>query len=103
MQELTPKIIAILRNYMGNPSALVGNSTTLNELDIDQLDLPMIFLDVEEVFDVQIDFHDDIEDLATVGCLVSCVASSLQAKALQADARRSAPRKRSTWVSTRAA
>jgi acyl carrier protein len=103
MQELTPQIIAILQKYMGNPAARVGSSTTLDELAIDRLDLPMIFLDVEGVFDVQIEYHDDIENLATIGCLVTCVASSLETKALQADARKSAPRKRSTWVSTRAA
>ena len=100
VQELTPRIIAILRKYMGNPTARVGSRTTLSELEIDRLDLAMFFLDLEDAFDVQIDYQDEIEDLATIRCLVSCMASGVAAKALQAHARRSVPRKRGNWMST---
>jgi acyl carrier protein len=100
MQELTPRIITILQKYMSNPTARVGRRTMLSELEIDRLDLPMIFLDVEDVFDVQIDYHDEIEDLATIGCLVSCVASGVEAKASQPHSRRSVPRRSGTWMST---
>jgi acyl carrier protein len=100
MQDVTPRLIAILQKYMSNPVARVGSRTTLSELEIDRLDLPMIFLDVEDVFGVQIDSNDQIEDLATIGCLVSCVASALEAKTLQPALRTSVPRKRGTWMST---
>src|SRR5207244_1113110 len=60
------------------------------------------FVDVEEVFDAQIDYHDDLEELATVGRVVSCVAAAVEAKALQRRSRRSVPRKRGNWMSTRA-
>jgi acyl carrier protein len=103
MHNLTSKIIAIVATYSANTQVRVGLSTTLSELNIDRLDLPMIFLDVEEACGVQIDYHEDIEDLLTVGGLVSCVASSMEAAAAEARIRKSAPRKRSTWVSTRAA
>jgi acyl carrier protein len=103
MQELTPKIVTILRRYMANPAAGVGSRTLLSELAIDQLDLPMIFLDIEDTFGVQIDFQDGLEGLATIRCLVSCVASSVAAKALEAQMRKSAPRKKTSWMSTGAA
>lgn len=103
MQELTPRIIAILHKYMRDPTAGVGSRTALTELGIDRLDLPMIFLDVEDVFGVQIDYHEEIEDLATIGGVAACVASSLQSKALQPNPRRSVPRKKGNWMSTGAA
>jgi acyl carrier protein len=100
MQELTPTIISILQKYIGNPTARVGSRTTLGELEIDRLDLPMIFLDVEDIFEVQIDYHDEIEGMATIGCLVSCVESGVEAKALQPHSRRPVPRRRGNWMST---
>jgi hypothetical protein len=100
MPELTPTIVAILRKYMRDPTTWVDSRTTLSELCIDRLDLPMIFLDVEEIVDVQIDYLDEIEGMDTVGSLVDCVASALAAKALQRHLRRSTPRKKGNWMST---
>ena len=100
MPELTPRIVAILKKYMRDPTTWVDSRTTLSELWIDRLDLPMIFLDIEEIFDVQIDYLDEIEGLATIGSLVDCVASALAAKALQHHLRRSTPRKKGNWMST---
>lgn len=100
MQELTLRIIAILQKYMRDPAARVGSYTTFSKLGIDRLDLPMIFLDVEDVFDVQIDYQDEIEGFATIGGLVACVASALAAKALQPHPRRSVPRRKGNWMST---
>jgi acyl carrier protein len=67
MQELTLRIIAILQKYMRDPAARVGSYTTFSKLGIDRLDLPMIFLDVEDVFDVQIDYQDESEGFAPIG------------------------------------
>jgi acyl carrier protein len=100
MPELTPTIVAILKKYMRDPSTWVDSRTRLSELWIDQLDLPMIFLDVEDIFDVQIDYHDGIKSMTTVGNLVDCLASALAAKALQSHLRRSNPRKKGNWMST---
>lgn len=97
MQELTPRIIAILRKYMHDPSTVVGNSTTLSELEIDLLDLPMICIDAEEAFDITIRCGDEMDDPVTVGGLVACVAACLEAKALQ-PAR--SPRAKRSWTST---
>jgi acyl carrier protein len=100
MPELTPRIVAILKSYMREPTARVDSRTTLSELWIDRLDLPMIFLDIEDIFDVQLNYHDEIEGLATIGSLVDCVASAVAAKAEQRDRRRSTPRKKGNWMST---
>jgi hypothetical protein len=100
MQDLAPRIVILLKKYMRDPAAWVRSCTTLRELGIDQLDLPMIFLDVEDQLGVQIDQCDDI---ATVGDLVGRVASSL--KALEAKARQPRaprPRRKSNWMSTSA-
>jgi acyl carrier protein len=100
MQELTPRIITILQKYMRDPAALVENSTTLSELEIDLLDLPMIFLDIEDVFGVQISYDDQIEDFATVRGLIACVASRLEVKVLYPRPRTSVPRTKRNWIST---
>jgi len=97
MQELTPKILAILQKYMRDAAAPVGSSTTLSELEIDLLDLPMIFLDAEEIFDVTIRCDDEIDDPVTVGGLVGCVAARLEAKASRLPR---TPRPKRTWMST---
>ncbi len=97
MQDPTPRILTILQKYMRDPAARVGNSTTLVELEIDLLDLPMIFLDAEETFDVTIRCGDEIDDPVTVGGLIACVAARLEAKASQLPR---APRPKRTWMST---
>ena len=100
MQEPTPRLVAILQRYMRDPAARIASHTTLSAVGIDQLDLPMIFLEVEDVFAVEVDYHDAIEDLATAGELAACLASALVAKASQPQARRSIPRKKGNWMST---
>ncbi len=100
MPELTPRIVAILKKYMRDPSTRVDGRTTLSELWIDRLDVPMIFLDIEDIFDVQLNYFDEIEGVATIGSLVDCVASAMAAKAAQRHLRRSTPRKKGNWMST---
>jgi acyl carrier protein len=99
MPDLTARLIAILRKYMRDPNAAVSGTTTLDELDIDNLDLPMICLDVEEAYDVTIGYGDDLDGLATVGDVAARLAERLAAKAVP---RLRAPRRRSSWISTSA-
>ena len=98
MPELTPKIVTILKKYMRDPATWVGSSTALSELGMDQLDLPMIFLDVEDLLGVQVDYHDESEDFATVGGLIARVVASLEARTSRPRAPR--PRRKSNWMST---
>ena len=97
MHDLTPRVIGILGKYMRDPAAPVDNSTTLRELEIDSLDLPMIFLDVEDVFDVQVGYGDEIEEFPTVDSLVARVASRLEE---QARPRTAVRRPKRSWMST---
>jgi acyl carrier protein len=94
MQDLTSGSIAILRRYMRDPAASVGQSTTLSELGIDDLDLPMVCLDLEDAYGMQIAIEDDLE---TVGDLVACLVASLAAKKMPRPRR---PRSRGGWMST---
>jgi acyl carrier protein len=97
MHDLTPRIISILGKYMRDPAAPVEDVTTLRELEIDQLDLPMIFLDVEDVFDVQVGYGDEIDDFPTVLSLVARVADRLEEKARP---RTQVRRPKRSWMST---
>jgi hypothetical protein len=97
MQDLTPKIMAILRKYMTNFAGHVADTTTFGELEIDELDLPMIYLDIEEIFDVTIRCNDEIGDPITIGGIVARVTTGLEAKASPAPR---APRPKRSWVST---
>ncbi len=99
MHPLTPKIIAILHKYVAAPANAVDTSATLTDLDIDCLDIPMIFLDIEDTFDVQIFGSDETDPSLTVDGLVACVAARLEAK-YNAARRPAARRPRRTWVST---
>ena len=97
MHDLTPGLIAVLQKYIRDPNASVGRSTMLRELEIDHLDLPMIYLDVEDAFDVHMGQGDDLEEVATIDDLVAVVAGRLAAKAMP---RARAPRRKSGWMST---
>ena len=94
MQDLTSGSIAIVRRYMRDPAASVGHNTRLSELGIDDLDLPMVCLDLEDAYGMQFAIEDDVK---TVGDLVACVVASLAAKKMPRPRR---PRGRGGWMST---
>ena len=100
MHALQQTIHAILQPYAVDPNTIVVRSTELNALGIDGLDLPMIFLDIEDTLDVQFNYHDDICGIATAGELMTCVVARLQAKRLQ-PVQETAPRRaKLNWTST---
>jgi acyl carrier protein len=94
MQDLTSGSIAILRKYMRDPGASVGSTSILDDLGIDELDLPMICLDLEDAYGLQVAVEDAVE---TVADLVACLVASLALKTLPRPRR---PRSRSGWMST---
>src|SRR5258708_4390740 len=97
MNDPTPRIIAILEQYMRDPGDPVSMWTLLSDLEIDRLDLPLIILDIEDAFAIQIPFNQEIEGFSTVGALVACVRSRLDAKS--ARPRVTAPRSKRPWMS----
>lgn len=99
MHALTPKVIPILRNYMREPMAPVTHTTELRALDIDDLDLPMIFLDIEDAYDVQVPHVDEANSALTVGGLIRSVASCIEAKRT-ARAQPVSRRPKRNWMST---
>lgn len=99
MHALTPKVIPILRKYMREPAAPVTNRTELRALDIDELDLPMIMIDIEDTYDVEVSSAAAINEALTIGRLIRTVASKVEAKRKA----RAAPvirRPKRSWVST---
>ena len=61
MHPIAPKIATILQKYMLTPHMPVNATTMLSDLAIDGLNMPMIVLDIEEVFDVQIAYSDETD------------------------------------------
>jgi acyl carrier protein len=100
MLDLTAHVITILQNYQRDPAASVNSDTTFQALDIDVLDLPMIFLDIEDAFALYIPYEDDIEDVTTVAGLVTWVQSRQESQAALAQLRAALPRSKSTWMTT---
>ncbi len=97
MPDVTSTIINILKPYVRDPSLHIDSLTTLRELEIDRMDLPMISLDIEDAFRVQIQYDEEIEDQATVHALAASVEVLLEAKAKQPPP---SPRVKSNWLST---
>ncbi len=102
MEQLTPRLTAILARYMRTPVDPITAGTTLASLDIDRLDLPMIMLDIEDAFDIHVRYDDHMEDVANVGDLADCVAARIEEKASFVRQRASIERVKRSWFSTEA-
>jgi hypothetical protein len=97
MHDLTSGLITVLRKYMRDPGAPVGRATRLADLAIDELDLPMVCLDIEDAYGVQIAQGEELGELEMVGDLSARLVASLAAKRLP---RMRRPRPRAGWMST---
>lgn len=101
MQDPTAKLIDILARYAsGGSPADISATTDLAALHIDVLDIPMIFLDLEDAFDVSIVPGTGCEGLTSVGDLLAVVQAALDAK--HRPRQTVTPRKKSNWMSTSA-
>jgi len=77
MEDVSAKIIQILRKNMRNPDKEITLETKLSDLEIESLDLAVIVFDIEDTFGIQIPYNanEEVEDFATVGSVVERVKS----------------------------
>lgn len=101
MQDPTARIVAILTQYMRDLGEPIAVWTRFADLGIDRLDLPMILLDIEDAFVIQIRYAEEMDGFASVGDLIACVRAHLAAKGTRARPA-SAPRSKRPWMSTAA-
>jgi acyl carrier protein/nodulation protein F len=82
MDEVTTKIIDILKKHMKAPSDDVDTSTELMALEIESLDLAMIVFDIEDSFDVEIPYNanESADDFKTIGSVVNKVKALIDEK-----------------------
>ena len=82
MDEVTTKIIDILKKHMKEPSDDVDTSTELMALEIESLDLAMIVFDIEDSFDVEIPYNanESADDFKTIGSVVNKVKALIDEK-----------------------
>jgi acyl carrier protein/nodulation protein F len=88
MDEVTTKIIEILKKHMKEPRDDINSSTALTDLKIESLDLAMIVFDIEDTFQIEIPYNanEEVEDFKTVGSVVDRVSSLMASKAQAAKA-----------------
>jgi acyl carrier protein len=84
MDEVSTKIVDILKKHMKEPRDDIGMSTALTDLKIESLDLAMIVFDIEDSFGIEIPYNaneTDANDFKTVGSVVEKVRTLAAAKA----------------------
>jgi acyl carrier protein len=84
MDDVSNKIIEILKKHMKEPMDNIELSTPLTDLKIESLDLAMIVFDIEDSFGVEIPYNAneaEAGDFKTVGSVVDKVRGLVQAKA----------------------
>ena len=75
MDDVSTKIVEILKKHMKEPRDDISASTALSDLKIESLDLAMIVFDIEDTFGIEIPYNanEDVEDFKTVGSVVDRV------------------------------
>jgi acyl carrier protein len=75
MDDVSTKIVEILKKHMKEPRDDIQASTALTDLKIESLDLAMIVFDIEDTFGIEIPYNanEDVEDFKTVGSVVERV------------------------------
>lgn len=83
MDDVSTKIIEILKKHMKEPRDDISASTALTDLKIESLDLAMIVFDIEDTFGIEIPYNanEDVEDFKTVGSVVERVKSLMAGNA----------------------
>jgi acyl carrier protein len=100
MQDPTARIATILAQYTHDLGHPIASWTRFSDLGIGCLDLPMIVLDIEDAFGIQIRYAEEMDGFTSVGDLVVCVTAHLESKGTRVHS--SAPRSKRPWMSTAA-
>ena len=75
MDEVSTKIVEILKKNMKEPPETIALDTPLSDLEIESLDLAVIVFDIEDTFGIEIPYNanEEVEDFATVASVVDKV------------------------------
>ncbi len=81
MDDVSTKIIEILKKHMKEPMDKIELSTALTDLKIESLDLAMIVFDIEDTFGIEIPYNanEAAGDFKTVGSVVDKVKALMAA------------------------
>lgn len=83
MDEVTTKIVEILKKHMKEPPQTdITGETALADLKIESIDLAMIVFDIEDSFQVEIPYNanEEVSDFQTVGTVVDRVKALIAEK-----------------------
>ncbi len=75
MDDVSTKVIDILKKHMKEPRDDISQDTALTDLQIESLDLAMIVFDIEDTFGIEIPYNanEEAADFKTVGSVVDRV------------------------------
>lgn len=100
MHDTTGRIAAILDQYASAPGEAISLGMSVGDLQIDPADVPLIILDIEDAFDIQIGYSEVIDRNTTLAELVIAAQTCVEAKA--ARPRAAVPRSKRPWMVTEA-
>lgn len=83
MDDVTNKIIEILKKHMKEPRDDMGRETLLTDLKIESIDMALIVFDIEEAFGIEIPYNanEEVSDFKTIGTVADRVKQIVAAKA----------------------
>ncbi len=92
-------VVTVLRRFVGEPRRAIYHATTLRELDIDDLDLTIVYLDLEDALNVSL-AGDDAGDIKTAGDLFEHARLRLREKRQRAQSSVATTKSKRGWMST---
>ena len=83
MDDVTNKIIEILKKHMKEPRDDMARETLLTDLKIESIDMALIVFDIEEAFGIEIPYNanEEVSDFKTIGTVADRVKQIVAAKA----------------------
>ena len=86
IQEIEEKVISIVAEHLGrDPSELTRETSFVNDLNADSLDIVEVVMDLEETYDLNVP-DEDAQKIDTVGAAITYIEQHLAHKAQGAPA-----------------